>query len=353
MNVDDFQTIGQVIDRARDVVDPGVHAWAASGAGEGVTLARNVVALNSLALVPRVMMDVSDVDISTAVVGIPLALPVFLAPVAALELYDSGDSLAAGQAAAQVSTSAICATLASSSWEEVAASGHHLFQMYVFGDRQWMAEVLRRVETAGFEGVCVTVDTPALARRDASLVAGFTWDVHSTGAPNLVQHGSDPSYRGRFTWDELRWLCEETDLPVIVKGILTPQDAAASVECGVAGVYVSNHGGRVLDHSVSAIEVLADVVDAVGPTIDVVVDGGFTRGAEVCKALALGARAVGIGKLQCWGLAVGGTEGMVRVLEILRDEIAITMANVGAKTVEDLTPNHVTWSAPAWPGKQG
>ena len=128
-------------------------------------------------------------------------------------------------------------------------------------------------------------------------------------------------------------------------------DAAASVQCGVAGVYVSNHGGRVLDHSVSTIEVLADVVDAVGPDVDVVIDGGFTRGAEVCKALALGASAVGIGKLLCWGLAVGGSEGVVRVLKILRDEITITMANIGARTVQDITPNHVTWSARAWPDR--
>ena len=351
--MEEFKTIDQIIARAQELADAGVDAWAASGAGEGVTLARNSAALNGLALVPRFMRDVSTIDMTTSVMGISMDMPVFLAPVGALAIFDPGDALAAGQAATQMSTSAICAELATSPWEHVAATGEHLFQMYVFGDRDWMRGVLRRVEAAGFRGVCVTVDTPALARRDASIETGYTWEVrHGAGTGNLEQHGSDPSFRARFTWDDLRWLCNETDLPVMVKGILHPADAIESVNCGAAGVYVSNHGGRVLDHSVSTIEVLAGVVDAVGSDADVVIDGGFTRGAEVVKALALGAKAVGIGKLQCWGLQVGGVDGVVRVLEILREEISITMANIGTATTGDLTPDHVTWSAPAWPDQR-
>jgi isopentenyl diphosphate isomerase/L-lactate dehydrogenase-like FMN-dependent dehydrogenase len=159
----------------------------------------------------------------------------------------------------------------------------------------------------------------------------------------------DYSHRARHTWAELAWLCSQTELPVVVKGVMTPGDAIEAVECGAAGVYVSNHGGRVVDHGVSTIEVLAEVVEAVGNRAEVMVDGGFSRGAEVCKALALGARAVGIGRLQCWGLAVGGAAGLLRVLEILRDEIANTMANLGCATVADLTPAHVRWSIPAPP----
>jgi isopentenyl diphosphate isomerase/L-lactate dehydrogenase-like FMN-dependent dehydrogenase len=136
---------------------------------------------------------------------------------------------------------------------------------------------------------------------------------------------------------------------VIVKGVMTPADAIQALACGVAGVYVSNHGGRVVDHSLSTIEVLSEIVEAVAGEADVVVDSGFTRGAEVCKALALGARAVGIGRLQCWGLAAGGVPGLARVLEILGEEISNTMANIGCRAVGELTPEYVRWSTPALP----
>jgi isopentenyl diphosphate isomerase/L-lactate dehydrogenase-like FMN-dependent dehydrogenase len=137
---------------------------------------------------------------------------------------------------------------------------------------------------------------------------------------------------------------------VIVKGVMTPDDALEAVECGVAGIYVSNHGGRMVDQSLSTIEVLAEIVEAVGGKVDVAVDSGFTRGAEVCKALALGAKAVGIGRLQCWGLAVGGAPGLVRVLEILRAEIETTMANIGCSITDEIRSEHVRWSFPAPPG---
>lgn len=345
---EDLKTIGQVIARAREVTDSGVYAWAAAGAGDGVTVARNIAALNRLALVSRVMRDVENVDTSSSFVGLRLAFPVMLAPVGALGLYDQGDALASAAAATRMSTLAICSMLTNSAWEEVAKTdpGQHIFQLYVFGDRGWMAEVLSRVEAAGFAAVCVTVDTPVIARRDLSLESEYNWSVAGGGHANLKQHGSDPSYRTRFTSEDLRWICRQTTLPVIIKGVLNARDALTAVECGVAAVYVSNHGGRVVDHGLSSIEVLGEVVDAVGDRVDVAVDSGFTRGAEVCKALALGAKAVGIGRLQCWGLAVGGSAGLIRVLEILREEITITMANIGCRTVKEITRDHVRWSIP-------
>jgi isopentenyl diphosphate isomerase/L-lactate dehydrogenase-like FMN-dependent dehydrogenase len=347
----DLKTIDQVISRAREVVDPGAHVWAAAGAGQGVTLVRNTAALNRLALVPRMMRDVADVDVSSSLVGVPLALPVVLAPVGALALYDSGDAMSSAMAATQAGTSAFCGILSTSSWEEVAATapGRHFFQLYVLGDRSWIADIVGRVEQAGFAGVCVTVDTPVIGRRDRSLEDGFTWSVLPEGPPSLSRHGFDYSYRAKFTWPDLEWLCQQTDLPVIVKGVMAPADAIQALACGVAGVYVSNHGGRVVDHSLSTIEVLGEIVEAVAGEADVVVDSGFTRGAEVCKALALGARAVGIGRLQCWGLAAGGVPGLARVLEILGEEISNTMANVGCRAVGELTSEYVRWSTPTLP----
>jgi isopentenyl diphosphate isomerase/L-lactate dehydrogenase-like FMN-dependent dehydrogenase len=193
----------------------------------------------------------------------------------------------------------------------------------------------------------VTVDTPVISRRDRSIEQEFGWS--SPSPPNLQQHGSDPTYRARFTWEDLRWLVENSGLPIVVKGVMTVQDAVAAVGCGVAAVYVSNHGGRVVDHGMSTIEVLGEIVAAVGASVEVAVDSGFTSGADVCKALALGARAVGIGRLQCWGLAVGGADGLVRVLDILKTEISITMANIGCREVAEITPDRVRWSIPVPP----
>jgi len=347
----DLKTIDQVISRALEVVEPGVHLWAAAAAGQEVTRIRNTLALNRLALVPRVMRDVEDVDTSSSFVGVPLALPVVLAPVGALALFDSDDALASARAATQMSTSAFCGILSTSSWEEVAATapGRHFFQLYVLGDRSWIIEILGRAEEAGFAGVCVTVDTPVIGRRDRSLEDGFTWSLPPEGPPNLRGHGFDYAYRARFSWPDLQWLCGQTALPVIVKGVMTPADALQAIACGVAGIYVSNHGGRVVDHSLSTIEVLGEIVEAVAGDAEVAVDSGFTRGVEVCKALALGARAVGIGRLQCWGLAVGGASGLTRVLEILEEEISNTMANIGCATVGEITTDHVRWSIPAPP----
>jgi len=347
----DLVTIDQVIKRAHEVVDPGTLVWAAAGAGQGVTLLRNATALNRLALVPRVLRDVAEVDITSSFVGVPLAMPVILAPVGALALYDADDALASATAATGMETSAFCGILSSSSWEEVAATapGRHFFQLYVLGDRPWIRDILVRVEEAGFGGVCVTVDTPVIGRRDGSLEDGFTWSVPPEGSPNLARHGLDYAYRARFTWQDLEWLCQQTHVPVVVKGVMTSADALQAIACGVAGIYVSNHGGRVVDHGVSTIEVLGEIVDSVAGEADVVVDSGFTRGAEICKALALGARAVGIGRLQCWGLAAGGVSGLTRVLEILRDEISNTMANIGSRTVGEITPQHVRWSMHAMP----
>jgi isopentenyl diphosphate isomerase/L-lactate dehydrogenase-like FMN-dependent dehydrogenase len=212
-----------------------------------------------------------------------------------------------------------------------------------------MRDIAERVESAGFAGICVTVDSPVIGRRDRSLESGFRWSVPAEATSGIARHGHDYLYRPRYTWAELAWLCARTGLPVVVKGVMTATDAAEAIECGVAGVYVSNHGGRMVDHALSTIEVLAEVVVAVDGRAQVVIDSGFTRGAEVCKALALGARAVGIGRLQCWGLALGGAAGLSRVLEILRDEISTTMANIGASTITDLTPDHVRWSMEAPP----
>lgn len=346
-----IETIDQVVQLAEDSLDPGVHAWAAAGAGQEVTLTRNSLALNSLALVPRVGRDVSTVDTSTRFLGSSLGLPVVLAPVGALAIYDPGDATAAAEAATAAGTSAICSMFTESSWAEVAATapGRHVLQVYVEGDRAWLGEVVRRVEELNFGGICITLDSPVIGRRDRSLASDYRWSRNPGSSANYDDSPADPRHRARFTWDDLEWVCSQTSLPVVAKGIMSPEDARAAVSSGARAVYVSNHGGRMVDHSLSTIEVLREIVEAVPPEIDVAVDSGFSRGAEVCKAVALGASAVGIGRLQCWGLAAGGRAMLSRVLEILRDEISKTLANIGCRSLADVTPDHVRWSIPASP----
>ena len=307
-------------------------------------MARNATALDQLALVPNLLRDVSEVDTTTSFLGVPLAVPVFIAPVGSTQLYHPGSALAVAQGATRAGTISFCGHRTQASWEEVAATapGQHVLQVYVLGDRGWLAETADRAERAGFAALCVTVDSPVPAWRDRLVEAGYDWRAEH-GSAHANQPGSD-AFKARFTWDELAFLCERSRLPVVVKGVLRARDAARAVDCGVAGVYVSNHGGRALDHAISTIEVLAEVVDAVEGRAEVLVDGGFTRGTHVCKALALGARAVGVGRLQCWGLAVGGAAGVARVLELLGGETRTTLGMLGCRSLADLSADHVRWS---------
>lgn len=351
---DGLVTIDQIIGRARQTLDPGQHTWAAAGAGQEVTLARNAAALNTLALIPHLGRDVSTVDTSVSFAGVTLAFPVVLAPIGALHLYDRDDALASARAAVNASISAFCSILSTARWEEVAATspGRHFFQLYVLGDRSWIDDVLADVETMGFGGLCVTMDSAVIGRRDRSLENGFIWRTPEEGTVNLADRGWDAAYRARFTWKDLEWMCTRTNLPVIVKGVMSPDDAMRAVDCGASAIYVSNHGGRMVDHALSSIEVLEEIVDVLPDHVDVAIDSGFTRGAEVCKALALGAKAVGIGRLQCWALAVAGTSGLTRLLEILAEEITRTMANLGCQKIEDIGAGHVRWSLPAPPRQE-
>jgi len=351
-----IRTIDEVIAEARRVIEPGPYWWVAAGAGEGVTLARNSLALNRLGLIPRMLNDVSTVDTSTSFLGVPLSIPVMMAPIGALSLYHPDDALASARAATAAGTSSFCGILTTSAWEDVAATapGHHFLQIYVLGDRSWLAEIIQRAELARFAGLCITVDSPVIGRRDRNLIDDFTWSAYTAEGPvNLRGHGFDPEHKKRFTWTDLEWVCGQTKLPVVLKGVMAAVDATRAADCGVAGIYVSNHGGRAIDHGISTIEVLGEIVDAIDNKAEVIVDSGFVRGVEICKALALGARAVGIGKLQCWALALGGAAGLIRLLEILRDELLSTMTNLGCRTITEITRDHVRWSIPArapdWP----
>ena len=310
------------------------------GAADEITLRWNREAFDHLRLRPRVLVDVSKVDTSIRLLGHRLPFPILLAPVGAqCFVHPEGDLESvrgAGAAAAIITIS----SSASQPIEEVmqAATGPAWFQLYVQRDREFTRELVQRAESAGCRALCVTVDSPNHGVRNREYrVKG---DLPERPLPNLKgKDYLDPS----VTWKDIDWLRSFAKTPVLLKGILDPDDAAQAVAAGVEGIIVSNHGGRNLDTSPATIEALPYVVERVERRIPVLMDGGIRRGTDIVKALALGADAVLIGRPYLWGLAVDGSAGVVRVVEILRKELELAMALCGRPTIESID-RRACWS---------
>lgn len=356
----DLLTIQEIVDAARHKLPTKIWDYSRGGADSETTLRRNRSAFDHMAFRPRVLRGVGKPDVSTTVLGHRLDLPVMLAPVGSIARFHPDGALACARVAERAGSASFVSTLASPSLEEVGASANCplTLQLYMYGNRSWTERLVRRIEQAGYSALCLTVDLAAYGRRERDLHNRF-FPRESIERPNL---GSDyeatslivrDEYNASFSWEDLTWLRNITDLPLMIKGILSPEDAELAIEHGVNVVYVSNHGGRQLDHAPSAIEVLPEIVDAVAGRAEVIVDSGFMRGTDVVKALAMGARAVSVGKLMAWGLAAGGEGGLLRTLELLKTEISGTMANVGARSVADLSPESLRPSPPPgsapWP----
>lgn len=347
-------TIPQIVAAAEENLPPHVWEYSRGGAETETTLRRNRLGLDSLAFRPRVLRDVRTRSTATTFLDVPLALPVMLGPVGSISLFDPDGALACARAAERAGTATFVGSVASPSLEDVAAgTGSPLFfQLYVTGDRAQTEDLVRRAVAAGYRGICLTVDSAAYGRRERDIVNGFR--PLDRAKPNIAPAAGAPvevdaataartsaAYRAGVTWDDVDWLREICPVPLMLKGIACAEDAVLAVEHGVDVVYVSNHGGRQLDHGAATIDVLPEVVAAVAGRARVLVDSGFTRGTDVLKALALGADAVVIGKLMTWGLAAGGVDGLARVLELLRVEMDTAMANIGVTTVQELTGHHV------------
>jgi isopentenyl diphosphate isomerase/L-lactate dehydrogenase-like FMN-dependent dehydrogenase len=338
----DLPTIGAVIEAARARLEPEVWDYCAGGAGTEATLRRNRAALDALVFAPRVLRDVGRCTTATTFVGIPLALPVMLAPVGTISLFDPDGAAASARAAERAGTAAFVGVLSVPSLEEVAAAARAplVFQLYVRGDRGWTAEMAAKAEAAGCAALCVTVDSAVDGVRDRDLRNRFDRRAKQE-RPNLGSAYARRELQATLRWEDVEWLAGQTRLPLLLKGIATPADAVAAADVGAAGIVVSNHGGRQLDHQLSAIEALEPVLDAVGDRLEVAVDSGFERGADVVKALALGARAVLIGKLQCFALAAGGEAALAHTLELLAADIRTTLALLGARDPAELERGHV------------
>ncbi|MDR7602317.1 MAG: alpha-hydroxy acid oxidase, partial [Armatimonadota bacterium] len=321
-----FATLPDILRVARRKLAPYVWDYVSGGAETETTLRRNRLGWARYAFRPRVLRDVRIRSTATAFLGCSLALPVMLAPIGNLGLIHPDGTRAVARAAGRRGTIAWISTMSERSLEEVAeaADGPLIFQLYVRGDRSWMRRMVRRVEAAGYLALCLTVDVPVYGRRERDLRNRFR-PRQETRRPNLADIVPDDAYQAGLTWEDVRWLRDQTSLPLVVKGILTVEDARLAVEHGVQVVYVSNHGGRQLDYAPATVDVLPEVVAAIEGQAEVLVDGGILRGTDVVKALALGARAVLIGKLQCWALAAAGQEGVERALELLQEELGTTL----------------------------
>jgi 4-hydroxymandelate oxidase len=355
--LDELLNVGELEPLAQGRLAPLAYDYYASGADDEHTLRRNVEAYRELALHYRVLVDVSRPSTATTVLGTPVASPILVAPTAFHRLAHPDGEVASARAAAAAGTIFTLSTLSTTRIEEVTAAsrGPLWFQLYVYKDRGATADLVARVEAAGASALVLTVDAPRLGRRERDVRNRFALppelrveNLHGrrgTVAPPPAGSGLatyfyqlvDPA----LCWDDLAWLRGLTRLPLIVKGLVRADDAARAVAAGVDGIVVSNHGGRQLDTAPATIEVLPRIAEAVDGRAELLLDGGVRRGTDVVKALALGARAVMVGRPVLWGLAVGGQAGVAAVLAMLRRELEQAMVLCGAPTVRDLTPDLV------------
>jgi 4-hydroxymandelate oxidase len=347
VNLADFEQL------AKRILPKDVFDHASGGADDEFTLAENIAAFRRLKLLPRMLRDVTCRDLSTTALGEHIGFPVIVAPVACLRRFHPEGELAAARAAANAGT--ICALSTGSCYglEEVAqaAQGSRWFQLYVFRDKAITKQLVERAQAAGFKAICLTVDVPMSGRRERDLRNDYVYPKEllkrsllgvGFDLQNLVLTDEQlPAFAAReltvaLTWDYVEWLQSLTTLPLLLKGILSKEDALRAVSCGIQGIVVSNHGGRQLDGTPAAIEVLPGIVEAVAGRSEIFLDGGIRRGTDVLKALALGAKAVLVGRPYVWGLAAEGQRGVERVLQILRDELDVAMALAGCARIADI-----------------
>ncbi len=338
---------------ARERLPQMAWDYYASGADDETCVRRNVDAYAQIALHYRVLVDVARRTLATTVLGERLAMPIAVAPTAFHKLAHPDGELASVRAAGDAGTLFVLSTLSTTAVEEVtaAATGPVWFQLYVYKDRGATEALVRRVEAAGCRALVLTVDAPYLGRRERDVRNRFALppplaieNMHGAGEhvlPKLADSGLAEYFAdlldAGLTWDAIEWLRSITRLPVVVKGIVRADDAVRAITAGASGIVVSNHGGRQLDAAPATIDVVARIAEAVAGRGEIMLDGGIRRGADVVKAIALGARAVFVGRPILWGLAAGGREGVASALAMLRRELDLAMALCGCPDVASIT----------------
>jgi len=339
---------------ARKILPKVAYDYYSSGANDEITLRENHAAYERIRLNPRVLIDVSKPDLSTKVLGQEISMPILVAPTAFHRMAHPEGEVATVRAAGQAGALMIFSTLSNSSFEEVMpeATGPVWFQLYVYKDREATLSLVQRAASSGCTAIALTVDAQVWGRRERDIknrfrlpkglsiknlmAAGreqFPKEAGDSGLAAYVAWQFDPT----LAWKDVDWLCAKSKIPVLLKGVLHPEDARLAIDHGAAGVIVSNHGARQLDTVPATIEALPAIAEAVDGKIEVLVDGGIRRGTDIFKAIALGAKAVGVGRPIIWGLAVDGQQGAKRVLDILRKDFELTMKLCGCTTVHAIT----------------
>lgn len=342
----DFVSNQEIIMAARRNLSQSVWDYLTGGSESETTMRRNRQGLDSLAFRPRILIDVSKIDVSTTFLGHRLRIPVMLAPIGSLQAITPGGGVAVAKAAQEFGTVNFVSSVTQPSLEEIASSSANpkIFQLYVRGDMKWVADILGRVKKAGYAALCLTVDTAYYSRRERQMMNRWL--------PPSSRDQAQRHYQAALTWETMDAIKEMAGLPFILKGVATAEDAALAVKHGVQVIYISNHGGRQLDHGRGTVDMLPEIVAAANGRAEIVMDGGILRGSDVLKAVALGAKAVAIGKLQGWGLAAAGQAGLVRVLELLENEISIAMGLLGVRSLAELTLEHVCRAKPVAPAHE-
>jgi 4-hydroxymandelate oxidase len=347
LNVWDYERI------AEETLDEAAFGYFAGGAGDEHAVRGNVEAFDHWRLRPRVLVDVGEVTANTTVLGAELSMPIIAAPVAYQRMAHPEGEVAAARAAAAAGTIMCLSSFTTSTPADVAEAASDApqwFQLYWHPDRGVTKQMLDQARESGFSAVVLMVDLPVLGPRERDLRTGFElhpdyrMEVYASAlgdlgvlTPAMAAQNVDPS----LTWRDLEWLHENVGLPVIAKGILTAEDAVLAADHGCDAVVVSNHGGRQLDRAVASLDALPEVAEAVGDRVEVLMDGGIRRGTDVAIALALGARAVLVGRPVIWGLAARGADGVQHVLELLRDELLVALALLGCASPDDVGRAHV------------
>jgi len=346
VNVDEFEPV------ARERLSQMTYDFYAGGAEDEITLRENREAFRRRFLRYRVLVDVSERDTSTTLLGQELPFPVILAPTAMHKLAHPDGEAATAQAAASLGVLMTLSSVSTVTLEDVAGAAPRAprwFQLYCYTERAVTEMLVKRAYAAGYTALVVTVDVPYLGRRERDFRNAFVLPDGIRLAnfdPIPVSPGEGESVLSQFvatlqtptlSWDDLAWLRSLSPMPILLKGIVRADDAQRAVDLGVEGIWVSNHGGRQLDGAVATADVLPEIVSAVGGRAEIVVDGGVRRGTDVLKALAMGADAVAVGRPQLWGLAADGQNGVRRVLEMLRDELTLAMALCGCRDRSEIT----------------
>ncbi|MGK2957045.1 MAG: alpha-hydroxy acid oxidase [Acidimicrobiales bacterium] len=348
VNLSDFEDV------AKTKLEPAAYAYYAGGAADEITLLENQTAWSRWRLRPRVLVDVATIKTDTTLLGAPVAMPIGIAPTALHGLAHPEAEVAMARGASDAGLAYTMSSLATRPVEDLAAAGlegPRWFQVYDHRDRSITADMVARAEAAGCKAIVLTVDLPVFGRREREIRSGFA-QPDASGYGNFAQYASAGEvalvtaglHSSQFTWKELDWLAVLSKLPLVVKGIHTGEDAAIACEHGVAGVWVSNHGGRQLDRVQAGADVLEEVVASVCGRAEVYVDGGIRRGTDVLVALALGAQAVFAGRPWLYALAYGGSDGVSQAAGIIRAELENAMGLLGTPTVGDVTRKHVTRS---------